>query len=214
MKKAVMISIQPKWVELIAARKKTVEIRKTRPNLDMPFKSYIYMTRINWAFGFLRRLGMKDLADRLMHATGKIIGEFVCDGIAKIHYDVFDGADPGTGGFHHWLDCNDEWAWSLDIKSCLTHEEFKSYLGKKDGYGWNISDLVIYDRPKALKDFCKWTDDLEDIRPCQNGKACEHLFFDYGEDQEACGIDYDGTDCPYLKVQRPPQSWCYVEPLE
>lgn len=29
--KAVMLSIRPKWLELIASGKKTIEVRKTRP---------------------------------------------------------------------------------------------------------------------------------------------------------------------------------------
>lgn len=33
--KSVLISIQPKWCELIASGKKTVEVRKTRPKLEM-----------------------------------------------------------------------------------------------------------------------------------------------------------------------------------
>ena len=43
--KAVLISIQPKWGELIASGKKTVEIRKTKPKLETPFKVYIYCTQ-------------------------------------------------------------------------------------------------------------------------------------------------------------------------
>ena len=43
--KAVMISIQPKCCELIANGKKTVEVRKTRPKLETPFKVYIYETK-------------------------------------------------------------------------------------------------------------------------------------------------------------------------
>ena len=39
--KAVLISIKPKWCELIASGKKTVEVRKTRPKIDTPFKCYI-----------------------------------------------------------------------------------------------------------------------------------------------------------------------------
>ena len=42
--KAVLISIQPKWCELIASGKKTVEVRKTKPKIETPFKCYIYMT--------------------------------------------------------------------------------------------------------------------------------------------------------------------------
>lgn len=43
--KSVMISIQPKWCELIASGKKTVELRKTKPDIDTPFKVYIYCTK-------------------------------------------------------------------------------------------------------------------------------------------------------------------------
>lgn len=53
--KSVLISIQPKWCELICTvignengkpiYKKTVEIRKTRPSIETPFKVYIYCTQ-------------------------------------------------------------------------------------------------------------------------------------------------------------------------
>lgn len=42
--KAVLISIQPKWCELIANGEKTIEVRKTKPKLKPPFKCYIYCT--------------------------------------------------------------------------------------------------------------------------------------------------------------------------
>ena len=40
--KAVLMSIRPKWCELIANGKKTIEVRKTRPKMETPFKCYIY----------------------------------------------------------------------------------------------------------------------------------------------------------------------------
>ena len=43
--KSVLISIQPKWVEKIASGEKTIEVRKTRPKLETPFKCYIYQTK-------------------------------------------------------------------------------------------------------------------------------------------------------------------------
>ena len=42
MSKAVLISIRPKWCEKIANGNKTIEVRKTRPKMDTPFKCYIY----------------------------------------------------------------------------------------------------------------------------------------------------------------------------
>lgn len=43
--KAVLLSVQPKWCELIATGKKTIEIRKTKPKIKVPFKAYIYCTK-------------------------------------------------------------------------------------------------------------------------------------------------------------------------
>ena len=43
--KAVMLSIKPKWCELIASGKKTIEVCKTKPKLETPFKCYIYCTK-------------------------------------------------------------------------------------------------------------------------------------------------------------------------
>ena len=51
MKKAVIISIRPKWCQMIASGEKTIEVRKNRPKLDTPFKCYIYCTAVNTDFG-------------------------------------------------------------------------------------------------------------------------------------------------------------------
>lgn len=45
--KSVLLSIKPKYCELIAKGKKTIEVRKSMPKLDTPFKCYIYMTKTN-----------------------------------------------------------------------------------------------------------------------------------------------------------------------
>ena len=42
---SIMISIKPKYCKLIANGKKTVEVRKTKPKIDVPFKCYIYCTK-------------------------------------------------------------------------------------------------------------------------------------------------------------------------
>ena len=40
--KSILLSIKPKYVELIASGEKTIEVRKSRPKLETPFKCYIY----------------------------------------------------------------------------------------------------------------------------------------------------------------------------
>ncbi len=42
MSKSVLISIKPKWCELIASGKKTVEVRKTKPAIKTP-QSWCYV---------------------------------------------------------------------------------------------------------------------------------------------------------------------------
>lgn len=195
MNKAVLISIRPKWCELIASGEKTIEVRKTRPKIETPFKCYIYCTKPSFEYEDFIALDN----GRFIFGGGKVIGEFACDRVFDIEFDEDEGYN--------------ETYTPLGFHDCLTDEEFDRYLGAKDGSGWHISDLVIYDEPKQLSEFYRWYDGTTDIRPCENGKPCEHLIFDYSEDHEACGIDYDGENCPFLKVSRPPQSYCYVEEL-
>ena len=62
MSKAVLISIRPEWAQKIMEGRKTIEVRKTRPKMDTPFKCYIYEC-----------------------GNGKVIGEFLCDEIININ---------------------------------------------------------------------------------------------------------------------------------
>lgn len=127
MSKAVMLSVRPKWCEKIARGEKTIEVRKTRPKLETPFKCYIYCTQGNDA-------------RRLRGSWGKVIGEFTCDRIFPIN--VFD-----NGSIQNWL-------FEHMKRSCLTYEELADYIGNgKTGYGWHISDLRIYDAPRELSEF-------------------------------------------------------------
>lgn len=131
--KSVLISIQPKWCELIASGKKTVEVRKTRPKLETPFKVYIYMTAGNASYPVT-----KNGASYTCNNNGGkcVIGEFVCDRFIE-----------------SFLNNNDGWFVEL---GCLTTEEINEYQGDNPIlYGWHISDLVIYDDPRELSEFKK-----------------------------------------------------------
>ena len=160
MSRAVMLSIRPKWCEKIASGEKTIEVRKTKPKLDTPFKCYIYCTQGNDA-------------RRLRGSWGKVIGEFTCDRIYELA--PLNHA-PGD----------------VEQQSCLTREEIVNYL-KGTGYGWHISDLLIYDQPRELTAF---------RRLCPNDLCCETcaMYSNNG------GICNNGA----LPLRRPPQSWCYV----
>lgn len=128
MSKAVMLSIRPKWVEKIVSGEKTIEVRKTRPKLDTPFKCYIYCTLPKYPHeDFIAT----DYSMPQFYGGGKVIGEFICDrccGIVCVGFDVVNAAK-------------------------LTREDLEAYLAGGEGYGWHISDLRIYDTPKELSEF-------------------------------------------------------------
>jgi predicted transcriptional regulator len=166
--KSVLISIRPKWCELIANGEKTVEVRKTKPKLEKPFKVYIYCTRGNGEL--IQRKGNKFLGYTETSVCGKVIGEFVCEKMLE-----------------SFLNNNDGW---FVEKGCLTPKEIDEYQGDKAIlYGWHISDLVIYDKPKELSEF--WT------VKCTNKKV-------------GCSQCYIKPNC-ITPITRRPQSWCYVE---
>ena len=136
---SVLISIQPKWCELIASGKKPLEVRKTRPKIDTPFKCYIYQTKMHWVYSLLQELGLYATARRLALGTGKVIGEFVCD---KITMSLVGYNTDGLPSY-----------WDILDGSCLTPNELVCYGEWKALYGWHISNLVIYDEPKELSEF-------------------------------------------------------------
>lgn len=179
---AIILSVQPKWCELIASGKKTVEVRKN--SLDTPFKVYIYQTKT----GYVSKSKENDILVPIQY--GKVIGEFVCDRIYK--YTTCDFKD-GT-------DIDDE---TMTRMSCLSKDKISDYEispGRFGVFGWHISNLKIYDKPKELSEFHK---------PCINpgSKICELCEF----------ADFGNNDTLFPKctnvLTRPPQSYCYVEEL-
>ena len=202
--KAVMISTQPKWVEKIANRKKTIEVRKTAP--EVPFKAYIYCTKAkpylykeaNPPFELFLDSELYEgegYDDRLF--SGKVIGEFVCDKIIEWQYDkghqYYVDYPSDCTSYFPYLKCHSE---ATGLK-CSEIEK----LGKgKPLYGLHISDLKIYDKPKELSEF---------ERPCTYKGICYSC-----ERFRPNGIP---LPAPYgfceTKITHVPSNWCYVEEL-
>lgn len=130
MSKAVLISIRPKWCELIANGAKTVEVRKSRPKIATPFKCYIYCTQSGVALGAWGK-------------HGKVIGEFTCDRI-----DRLAPANEPYGIY----DIDDDYV----LQTCLENGALWDYGHGTPLFGWHISNLKIYDTPKELTEFHTW----------------------------------------------------------
>ena len=182
MSKAVMLSIRPKWCEKIVNGDKTIEVRKTKPKLETPFRCYIYCTvemagyDALWVLDAPTREKYSLVAvsaylenpEGANKGNGKVIGEFTCDQIYEL------------APLNHAPD-------DVEKQACLTREEIVNYL-KGTGYGWNISDLRIYDTPKELSEFKTL---------CRVDAACC-----------ACPYyNYTKMECDGRVIGRPPQSW-------
>ena len=192
MSKAVLISIRPKWCEKIISGEKTIEVRKTRPKMNTPFKCYIYCTQSADMLWILkereRSLHPDKIADVFKAAkcggvyrgNGKIIGEFVCDDIFERIVRVGAICDPPKYCICDWnMDCTP--LDTLLADACMTKDELEKYLDGGVGYGLHISDLRVYDHPRDLWEFTG-------LRQTKYGLAP-------------------------VPITRPPQSWRYVEGL-
>lgn len=176
MSKAVMISIKPEWCEKIFSGKKTIEVRKTKPNIKTPFKCYVYMTKSNLVGD------KKAYKDRM---AGKVIGEFIVNKVECFTTDYRR---------------DDEQTARIAKDACLTFTELYNYeANSRCLYAWHIKEFVLYgngkkfNEPRELSEFKKWH------RKC--------WYADLGLAKR---------DCPECKnkgcfLQRPPQSFCYVE---
>lgn len=115
-----------------------------------------------------------------------VIGEFICDKVERFSVGSLRSDD-------------------IEKLACLSYNEMISYFYKpeeldgkttKQGFAWHISDLKIYDNPKELSEFCI---------PCKtNCEVCKKpLFYDCWKEKGKIKV-----------VNRPPQSYMFVEELE
>lgn len=147
MEKAILLSVSPKWCGLIASRRKTLEIRKSKPKLETPFKVYIYCTK-GRSLHFWRSKTYSYADDHSHNAfdlcgDGKVIGEFVCDRVYQYTTsNLTDGVDIAEN--------------EVITQSCLSRKELDAYEHNTEPkenciyllglYCWHITALNIYDR--------------------------------------------------------------------
>jgi predicted transcriptional regulator len=197
---AVLISIKPKWCSKIANGEKTIEVRKKRPSLEAPFKVYIYCTHGSDMLWIMNPEDRKLFPEKptdvftakdaggLYPGNGKVIGELTCDRIYELETKA-------KGGSYYVKGENQPTTNDVARQSCLDLKDMHAYLHSQKGYGWHISDFKLYDKPLPLNTFKKW------FREC--------AYSDLGLAIPECEKCTD-SGC---FVQKPPQSWCFVEEL-
>ena len=214
--RAVLFSIRPQHCFNIVQGLKGDEVRRTKPKIDVPFKGYIYCTKareffthgsIREAVDDLYRLPNGEIKygtsvelmsyglneyDESNFLNGKVIGEFICKEIKEYTEEMlFEGMDEINRSF-------------AEEYSCLSIDDLLAYKGEKDVLSFiDISDLVIYDKPKELSEFYRECEENE----CEN---CPYLHF------ENTANSYEGycTVDEKIPIKRAPQSYCFVEELK
>lgn len=195
MSKSVMLSVRPERCEKICCGEKTIEVRKTRPKLQTPFKCYIYCTvemagyDALWVldaptrekYSFMAISAYLETPKGANKGNSKVIGEFTCDRIYEIRKrGIPENFDYCYLSLNEWGNDDIETEIRAISASCVSKEELNAYGAKAPLlYGWHISDLRIYDAPRELSGFTG-------LRNTRFGAA------------------------PY-DIKRAPQSWCYVE---
>lgn len=192
---SILISINSKWVEKILNGEKTIEVRKTKPNCELPAKVYIYCTKNKSKKDEL--IYVKDPLNQVnpfymlgneyghnVNLNGKVVAEFILNKVNE-----YKESDVLFYGCNYQIGATDF------IKTALRVEEINNYGKGKPLYAWHIEDLIIYDKPKELSEFTVPNPDVASLG--------------------SLGGSVDRSKYPLrLPLEKAPQSWCYVEELE
>lgn len=207
---SVLISIRSEYVKQILTGKKTIEIRKSFPQCQLPCKVFVYCSKgkygltrcfmteedkINNKWTYQDRVfGWADgnLIETLGKIDGEVVAEFTLNKVSTFDYDIDFENDKQKMYYIR--------SGELE-KTCLTYDELLAYGQGKTLYGWHIDDLKVYNELKDIRQF---------KRQCPGWEPM--TYENIGCLERSCPIhelgECDGR-CIYL--DRPPQSWCYVE---
>ena len=176
----ILASLKPYYYYLIGEKIKTLEIRKSDLK-NLPQDVLYYMSKDEKSFAKIP----KEFQEKYRKHFGKVGIEFTCD--KSICLDYYPQDYTGMPGKFSEMICKE---------SCLSYDEIMAYKKGKLAYGWHISDLKIYDKPKELSELwgrknCLAADTVE----CWNCfAACREI-----------------NGRRYQPLCRPPKSWCYIE---
>lgn len=206
MNRSILISIKPEWVEKILNGEKTIEVRKTMPKCELPIDVYIYCCKTK-PYLMVGKSNTKTYLDNGGEdsiyspnhnyiGNGKVVAKFTLNKVSYTSVTV----KYGQNITHEYFKDIDIYIPFEEIlpKTCLFEEELVNYEYTNNKFGvfaWHIDNLQIFDKPIQLNKFNKSTwEEILDTRPCIN---CEYN----GDDCKSCQL---------LKLNKAPQSWCYV----
>lgn len=197
----VLASLKPYYYYLVGEGIKKIEVRKDMPKAsDWDNEVLFYMSKDEKSFAKIP----KEFQEKYRKHFGKVGMQFICDKVDE--YNFHNGlVEFNSMGLPSRI-YSSYFIFADDYKSmCLSYDEVKNYGNGKTLYGWHISDLKIYDKPKELSEF--------KTPPCEKSEKacgnCKWLVKINTPDVYECEC-YVEDGRP---ITRPPQSWMYVEDL-
>ena len=186
----VLASLKPYYYYLVGEGIKNIEVRKDMPKAsDWDNEVLFYMSKDEKSFAKIP----KEYQEKYRKHFGKVGMKFICDKVERLEEHI------EQGGLYYILSD------TFNEQAQLDNWELHDYGKGKTLYGWHISDLKIYDKPRELSEFKKTKERI--ARTCgmqaRNGLCCAI------DHEELC----DNIKCCF-KTPCPPQSWCYVEELQ
>lgn len=179
---AIILACSPAECEKIANGDMSILVRKKVPK-ETPFKVYIYETK-----GTTETPWMDEDGHFIYKGRGKVIGEFVCVEIKKYEPHVILCAYYEVNGASVKEDLR------YNKGTCLSYEDMVKKSNGKMLYGLHISDLKIYDEPKALSCFYK---------QCPKNTTCSTCDWFH--------VDWHTFGECSNTITRPPKNYIYVE---
>lgn len=222
MKKAILMSIKPQWLEKILKGEKTIEIRKTMPKCKLPIEVYLYCTKgkeylyyDNVSHGYFinkpkdERYNNDEESITMMNReynsecctklNSKVVAKFTLNKIWNFKVDKLNELEKFSCSSYGVEICSIEDITQPLIRcSLLSLKEMYEYASYKPLHTWHIEDLQIFEKPMELSEFV-------------SSKALSYDDWLYGiyNGHEGARNNYNS----YLNVfrlKRPPQSWQYV----
>lgn len=181
--RAILVSVPPQSCQLISVGLMQFLLQKNKPKLTTPFKCFIYKTKSKY---------IKAVHRAYSYGCGKVIGEFVVD-----YIDETDSISVLSCGFG--LATED-----YNKMSYLTYLPSINNKAHKNVYGWHISNLKIYSKPKSLCEFFKICKD-DCNASCVYCDGVEWQRADNGE------IFYECKYGGYTRCFHPPLTWYYID---
>lgn len=133
--------------------------------------------------------------------NGKVVAKFTLKRIERVEVEAERYEQHSVykepGGASDYVD---EWENSFQERTCVTAEQLEEYVGRDYDMHvclWHIDELMIFDKPKELKEFEHWVS-YKNCNECPYGGEREPVIFCATCDEK-------------VPLTKAPQSWQYVE---